>query len=317
MKNLSKLLIIVLFVGFGITNAQEQQEILIVGDMHQVPGIVKRAYKPMVEHILKYKPELIMAEYAKTGDTAAMGQWNSKFKEAYLKHKKTYVLNQAEISRLEQNPNTKLDSLDFMKLRSYYLSIGDQGNHRIYRYFARHGATKKFKPYGNQNPDLTFQLMRKLKLKKVYGVDSHAGYQGYWPAWQRALEAGTNDGKKAFKKALRKDTWGNIFAGASGSLGRYVNKPKTLDAYYRINSLRFKGFSGEDFDIQMKKWDDRTVNMAKNILEVLERNSHVKRSVLIVGAGHAKAVSEELNRLDASIKVIMYNDLKEHLNKIN
>ncbi|RZN78876.1 MAG: hypothetical protein EVB11_13210, partial [Winogradskyella sp.] len=62
--------------------AQEQKEILIVGDMHQLPGIVKRAYKPMVKKILKYQPELIMAEYSKTGDTAAMGEWNSKFKDA-------------------------------------------------------------------------------------------------------------------------------------------------------------------------------------------------------------------------------------------
>lgn len=312
MKTLHNLFLVLLFLSFGNLYTQEQQEILIVGDMHQLPGIVKRAYRPMVKKILKYEPELIMAEYSKKGDTAAMGEWNSKFKEAYLKVRDTLVYDKGEIRQLKQTPNTALDSLQFRKLQAYYLSIGDQGNHRMYRYFSRHGATNKFKPYGNQNPDLTFQLMRKLELKEVYGVDSHAGYKGYWPAWQRALKSGTKEGRKAFKSALRKDTWGNIFAGSTGSLGRYVNKPKTLDAYFRINSLRFEGFSGDDYDIQIKKWDDRNTNMAKNILEVLN-NNQVKRSVLIVGAGHAKAVSEELKRLDPNLKVIMYNNLKNHI----
>ncbi|MDT0557575.1 DUF5694 domain-containing protein [Ichthyenterobacterium sp. W332] len=313
MNNLPKLLLVFLLVSFVTTSAQEPQEILIVGDMHQLPGIVKRAYKPMVKKILKYEPELIMAEYSKTGDTAAMGQWNAKFKEAYLKAKTAFSPDKEEIRILEQTPNTKLDSLQFRTLQAYYLSIGDQANHRMYRYFARHGVAKKFKPYGNQNPDLTFQLMRKLELKKVYGVDSHKGYQGYWTAWQRALKSGTKEGKKAFKKAMRKDSWGNIFAGVSGSLGRYVNKPETLDKYFRINSLRYEGFSGEDYDIQLKKWDDRNVNMAKNILDVLKNNANVKRSVLIVGAGHAKAVSEELKRLSPNLKVIMYHNLKNHI----
>ncbi|WP_299114369.1 DUF5694 domain-containing protein [uncultured Winogradskyella sp.] len=306
-KNLIKL-ISVLLIAFNFSFSQEKQEVLIVGDMHQLPGIVKRAYKPMVKKILKYRPELIMAEYSKTGDTAAMGEWNSKFKEAYLKKKASYKIDKEEIAKLIKTSNKELDSLQFRKLQDYYLSRGNQGNHRMYRYFARHGATKKFKPYGNQNPDLTFQLMRQLDLKSVYGVDSHAGYQGYWPAWQRAMKSGTKEGKKAFKKAMRKDTWGNIFAGLSWSLGRYMNKPSTLDSYYRINSLRYEGFSGDDYELQQKKWDDRNVNMAKNILEVLKENN-VNRSVLIVGAGHAKAVSEELKRLDSSLKVIMYNDL--------
>jgi len=311
MNYLSKLLLVFLLIPFSSVCSQEQQEIVIVGDMHQLPGIVKRAYKPMVKKILKYEPELIMAEYSKTGDTAAMGEWNSRFKEAYLRKKDSFNIDMNTINLLERTPNTALDSLQFRTLQSYYLSIGDQGNHRMYGYFARHGATKKFKPYGNQNPDLTFQLMRKLGLKKVYGVDSHKGYSGYWPAWQRSLKSGTKEGRKTFKKAMRKDTWGNIFAAASWSLGRYMNKPKTLDLYYRINSLRFEGFTGEDYELQIKKWDDRNVNMAKNILEVLENND-VKRSVLIVGAGHAKAVSEELKRLDPNLKVIMYHDIKEH-----
>ena len=72
--------------------------------------------------------------------------------------------------------------------------------------------------------------------------------------------------------------------------------------------MRYEGFSGEDYDLQMKKWDDRNVNMAKNILDVLSKNN-VKRSVLIVGAGHAKAVSEELLKMDSNVKVIMYNNL--------
>ncbi|GAB5562977.1 MAG: hypothetical protein Wins2KO_00400 [Winogradskyella sp.] len=309
MNQLSKLLFGLFFVLAVSVNAQQtQQEILIVGDMHQLPKIVKGAYKPMAKKIIKYKPELIMAEYAKTGDTAAMGEWNGWFKEAYLKHRDTFTYHKDEIKQLMNTPNIELDSLDFKKLQSYYLSIGDQGNTRMYRYYARHGATEKFKPYGNQNPDLTFQVMRKLGLKTVFGVDSHAGYQGYWPAWKRALRAGTTEGKKTFKKVIRKDKWGNIFAGASWSLGRYVNKPKTLDMYYRINSLRFEGFEGEYFKIQQKKWDDRNVNMAKNILEVLSENK-VGRSVLIVGAGHAKAVSDELKRLDPNLKVIMYHDL--------
>ncbi|MEM9680205.1 MAG: DUF5694 domain-containing protein [Bacteroidota bacterium] len=312
MKQLFKLLLVILCIQCNYAFSQEQQEILIVGDMHQLPGIVKRAYKPMVRKILKYEPELIMSEHSRTGDTAAMGEWNSRFKEAYLKSKDSLDIDNNEINVLEQAPNTELDSVQFRRLQSYYLNIGDQANHRMYGYFARHGATEKFKPYGNQNPDLTFQLMRKLELKKVYGVDSHEGYSGYWPAWQRALKAGTAEGKKTFKKAMRKDTWGNIFAGASWSLGRYINKPQTLDLYYRINSLRFDGFSGEDYEIQIKKWDDRNVNMAKNIIEVL-KSSDVKRSVLIVGAGHAKAVSEELKRLDADLIVIMYNDIKDHI----
>lgn len=290
-------------------SAQDKQEVLIVGDMHQVPGIVKRAYKPMVKKILKFEPQLIMAEYSKTGDTAAMGQWNSKFKEAYLKTKATYTYNEEEITQLRKLPLKDLDSLQSRKLQTYFLSIGDQGNHRMYGYLAKHGATAKFKPYGNQNPDLTFQLMRKLNLKSVFGVDSHKGYQGYWPAWQRALKAGTKEGRKAFKKSKRKDSWGNIFASMSGSLGRYINKPKTLEAYSKINSLRYEGFSGEDYEIQIKKWDDRNVYMAKNILEVIKTNG-TKRSVLIVGAGHAKSVSDELRKLDPNVKVIMYNDLK-------
>ena len=272
MNNFLKLIGLFLVFQYGYTQ-NTQQEILIVGDMHQVPSIVKRAYKPMVKKILKYQPELIMAEYSKTGDTAAMGEWNSKFKDAYLKKNDAYKYDLKEIKLLEQTSNTLLDSLQFRQLQEYYLSIGDQGNHRMYGYFARHGATKKFKPYGNQNPDLTFQLMRKLDLKSVFGVDSHAGYKGYWPAWQRSLKAGSKEGQKAFKKTMRKDTWGTILAGASWSLGRYTNKPSTLDAYYRINSLRFEGFSGEDYNLQQKKWDDRNVNIAKNILDVLHFNA--------------------------------------------
>ncbi len=313
MKYYSKLLLTLTLTGFYLIEAQTNQEILIVGDMHQLPGIVKRAYKPMLKKILKYKPELIMAEYAKTGDTSAMGQWNAKFKKAYLEKKANDDTNYDDLERLKNTSNKKLDSLDFRKLQSHYLSIGDQANRRMYAYFANFGATKKFKPYGNQNTDLTFQLMRSLDLKEIYGVDSHEGYAGYWPAWQRGLKAGTAEGKRTFKKVSRKDTWGNIFASMSWSVGRYTNKPETLDAYYRLNSLRFEGFSGEDYDLQMKKWDDRNVNIVKNILEVLANNQNLKRTVLIVGAGHAKAVSEELKRIDLNLKIIMYHNLKNHL----
>ncbi|NRA91276.1 MAG: hypothetical protein HRU26_01090 [Psychroserpens sp.] len=316
MKLLSRLFVLLLFIQCFLAQGQEQKEILIVGDMHQVPGIVKRAYKPMVKRILKYDPQLIMAEYSRKGDTAAMGSWNEKFKEAYLKEKETYKDDTGVVDGLLAKPNSELDSLEFRDLQTFFLSVGDQANHRMYGYFAKHGVDEKFKPYGNQNPDLTFQLMRKLELKTIFGVDSHEGYQGYWPAWQRALRAGSEEGKKAYKKAMRKDTWGNIFAGLSGSLGRRTNNPKTLDAYYRINSLRFEGFSGENYNIQIQKWDNRNINMAKNILEVLNNNT-VKRSVLIVGAGHAKAVSEALKELDPNVKVIMYHDLKAHLKTVD
>lgn len=308
MNHFSKLVLSLVLLLSSNLFAQDQQEILIVGDMHQLPGIVKRAYRPMVKKILKYNPELIMAEYSKTGDTAAMGEWNSKFKDAYLKQKVSYTYEANKVKVLLQSPNAVLDSLQYRQLQAYFLSVGDQANHRMYRYFVRHGVAEKFKPYGNQNPDLTFQLMRQLNIKFIHGVDSHAGYAGYYPAWQRALNSGTKSGQKAFKKALRKDTWRNIFSGASGTLGKHMNNPKTLDAYYRINSLRYDGFSGDDYELQMKKWDDRNVNMAKNILDVLSKND-VKRSVLIVGSGHAKAVSLELKRLNPNLKVVMYHSL--------
>ncbi|MGD1947833.1 MAG: DUF5694 domain-containing protein [Croceivirga sp.] len=304
----------VLFLLIGIPHCVAQQEILIVGDMHQVPGIAKRAYRPMLRKILDYAPELIMAEYSKTGDTAAMGEWNSKFKEDHLAKKQVYVLNQKEIKRLEELPSTQLNMEHFKKLQEYYLSIGDQANHRMYGYFVRHGATEKFKPYGNQNPDLTFQLMRQLGLKKVYGVDSHEGYKGYWPAWQSAQKAGSKEAKKSYKRATRRITWNNAFAILTKSLGRYVNKPKTLEAFYRLNSLRYKGFKGIDHQTQQQKWDRRNSNMAKTISSIVKEQK-IQRAVLIVGAGHAKAVHDELQEHAGNLKIIMYNDLKDHLKR--
>ena len=309
-RTISNFFASILFIA--ITPCHAQQEILIVGDMHQVPKIAKRAYGPMLRKLLAYQPELIMAEFSKKGDTAAMGEWHSKFKEAHLAKKKVFEYDQAEMASLQKRPNHQLNEEQFKILREYYLSIGDHANHRMYGYFMSHGATKRFKPYGNQNPDLTFQLMRQLELKEIYGVDSHEGYAGYWPAWQRALEGGKEKGKKAFKKSMRKQDWKTIWAVMTKSLGRYTNTPSTLDAYYRLNSLRFLGFAGEDHALQQRKWDDRNTKMAKNILALLGEKK-VKRSVLIVGAGHAKAIGDELQKHQENIKIIMYHDLKDHL----
>ncbi|MBX2845216.1 MAG: hypothetical protein KTR13_03295 [Saprospiraceae bacterium] len=308
MKPLLILVISCLFGGVWMPGSAQQQELLILGDMHQTPGIAKRAYQPMVKKVMNYGPDIIMSEHASPGDTAAMGEWHSRYKAAYLAKQKEYEFDADKITRLKSTPNVDLSSEDFADLQEYYLSIGDQANTWMYGYFKKHGATKRFKPVGNQNPDLTFQLMRKLGYKEIYGVDSHEGYAGYWPAWQRANAAGTPEAQKAMKKALRKDTWGSIFSTPFGNLGKYINKPQTLDAYYRVNSLRYAGFSGEDYDIQQKKWDDRNVKMAENILAVLD-NSKAEKSVLIVGAGHAKAVREELQRLRPGLKIVMYNDL--------
>ena len=287
---------------------QTSQELVIVGDMHGLPDSLKTAYTPMLNKLLAYEPEMVLGEYTVVGDTSAFGAWHSDFKLKYLEAKENFSVDDERESYLLNTANTRLDSLDFKELENYFLAKGDMANNWMYTYFKWYGATEPFDPRGNQNSDLTFQLMRKLGIKKIYGVDSHAGYDGYWPKWKECLEMASEENNQKFETILDRLDQEESNISDQGQLGFYTNSAETLDAYYRVNSLRYDGFEGDPCDIQRLKWDRRNKLIASNILKILDNGKYMK-TVLIIGAGHALAVQKELDRIRPDLKLVMYREL--------
>ena len=316
MKHLINIIAIVLisFSLFGQTSeTKKAQELLIIGDIHQAPKGAENAYGPILEVLLDYSPQIILGEYTVVGDTTAFGSWHSDFKSKYLKMSSSYKLKKSYIKRLKRTPNQNLSAKDFEALADYYLSIGDMANNWMYGFFKKYGSHAPFQHRGDQNTDLTFELMRKLGHKKIYGIDNHAGYSGYWPLWQACRNGGSKETQSSFTallerldvaemKLLETEDKENIVA--------LTNEPTILNEYYRINALRYTGFTGTSCDEQRKKWDNRNTLIAENILNVLS-NTKKQKNVLIVGAGHVMAVQSELKKLNPDLKIIMYHELNQ------
>jgi len=81
-------------------SAQQQQEVVIIGTMHSVPGIVSQAYKPMLKKAIKYQPQDIYVERQPAWDTVSVKNYFPKFYAKADSLNKATQFDQKEIDRL-------------------------------------------------------------------------------------------------------------------------------------------------------------------------------------------------------------------------
>jgi hypothetical protein len=108
-------------------------------------------------------------------------------------------------------------------------------------------------------------------------------------------------------KLIKKDNRNCIWPAMWGNLGKYTNKPETLQRYYEINSCRYVTDPNEYSRAVQQLWDGRNMRIAENIAEQLKKHPYQK-SVLIIGAGHVISIKEALAQVYPELKVkLMYD----------
>jgi hypothetical protein len=121
------------------------------------------------------------------------------------------------------------------------------------------------------------------------------------------MEAGKEGDNLILVKLIKKDNRNCIWPAMWGNLGKYTNKPETLQRYYEINSCRYVTDPNEYSRAVQQLWDGRNMRIAENIAEQLKKHPYQK-SVLIIGAGHVISIKEALAQVYPELKVkLMYD----------
>lgn len=286
-----------------------QQEVLIIGTMHQVPKIIGNSYKPLLKKAKTYDPQAIFVERPPASDSLSLQKVYKKFLHLSDSLSSTIVLNPAELATAMAKPLSEMTTADFKLLNRHYILQRDYANAEYYKYLSRYGFEGPKKPIRNENGDLTAKLGVHLGLKEIHSMDNQWYSTEYHQAWRACVKAGKKDGEiEILKKLNKKAWWKERYNGATGQYGRYTNAPKTLERYHTINSFRYRDTACESCTAGGKYWDLRNLEMARNIGDQVQENGKA-RSVVVVGAGHVVGLKEALQAEYPAIKVKLLNEL--------
>ncbi len=313
MKNYGHIIFLlfeILLTAFNLVGqANTQQEILIIGTMHEVPKIIGNSYKPLLKKAKNYDPQAIFVERPQASDSLSLQKVYKKFLHLSDSLSRTIVINSAELTAAMAKPLSDMTEADFKLLNRHYIIQRDYANAEYYKYLSRYGFEGPKKPTRNENGDLTAQLGVHLGLKKIHSMDNQWYSVEYHQAWRACVKAGKKDGEiEILKKLNKKAWWKERYNGATGQYGRYTNAPKTLERYHTINSFRYRDTTCEPCTEGGKYWDLRNLEMARNIGDQVQENDKV-RSVVVVGAGHVVGLKEALQAAYPTIKVKLLHEL--------
>ena len=277
--------------------------------MHEVPSIVSHSYRPLLKYAKKYKPEAIFVEDIRPDDTLSLKNFTPRFLKIADSISHVNTLDEQRFNDLRSKNLAEMDAADFEFLSEAYLQMRDRANYTYYDYLKTYGIAGPKKPLRKENGDLIFPLAISMGITELLPVDDHQTEPEYQRAWRSAMKAcsGTDDGK-ILAKMIKKDSRSRVWPALWGRLGKYTNKPATLQRFYQMNSCRYVTKPNEYSQAVQQLWDARNHRIAENIADQMKAHPYHK-GILIIGAGHVISVKEMLKQVYPELQVrLMYEE---------
>ena len=286
----------------------QDKELLIIGTMHEVPSIVSRSYRPLLKYARKYKPEAIFTEDIRPNDTLSLKNFTPRFLSIADSLSRVESIDEERFLKLKEKHLSELEADDYAFLARTYLMKRDRANYSYYNFLKTYGLAGSKKALRNENGDLIFPLAIAMSITELIPVDDHQQEREYQRAWNKSMKTISETGDdvvltKLFKRDRHKRLWPSLW----GKLGKYTNKPETLQRYYMVNSCRYATHQNESTEAVRQLWDGRNHRIAENLAEQIKANPY-HRNILIIGAGHVISVKEMLKQVYPELKVKLMSD---------
>ena len=186
------------------------KELLIIGTMHEVPGIVSHSYRPLLQYAKRYGPEAIFTEDIRPDDTLSLKNFTPRFLHLADSLSRVNIVDEERFQDLRTKQLSDMDSSDFAFLSDAYLQKRDRANYAYYDYLKTYGTAGAEKPTRRENGDLIFPLAVSMGITELLPVDDHQTEPEYQRAWDSAMRAIQNsDDEQILLKLLKKDTRGS------------------------------------------------------------------------------------------------------------
>ncbi|MDC8004374.1 hypothetical protein POV27_09945 [Aureisphaera galaxeae] len=293
------------FLFSSLVWSQEQKpEVLIMGTMHDVPKIVKHAYKPLLKIAITYEPDAIYTEHNRPHDSLSLANDESQFFLPYSDSiSKIFQEEKQRTLTLTKKDITNMTSEDFEYLKHYYAVQKDKANWYYYQYLHKYGIKGSKKPLRHENGDLTSKLAIAMGMNFIYSMDYQKEAPEYSRLWRQCIKQSRKDGEIEYLvKHNKRDYRKHILPGLFGNLGTYSNKQSSIRRYRVSNRFEFRKTPFEPCKKAGEVWDRRNAGMAKNIGEQVLEYNHT-RAIVIVGAGHVLGIKEELEKQFPELRV--------------
>ncbi len=305
-----KVLITLSLIVAAIICVQAQQEVLIIGTMHDVPKIVKHSYKPLLRIAKRYKPDAIYVERQRPDDSLSLANYEAKwFLPLGDSLRLTFKEDCKRFDQLMAGSTQTMSLEDLGFLRDYFAVNRDKANWSYYQYLAEHGVKGSRKPIRNENGDLTAKLAIAMGMNRVFAMDHQHETKLYSKLWRECVIESKKDGEVSLLTKNNKRTYNRaILPAIFGRLGKHTNRVKTIRSYEVSNKFTFRQTPCEPCDAAGAVWDRRNAGMARNIGEQMQEFAH-KRAVVIVGAGHVLGIRDALKAQFSNLSVKVLEDL--------
>ncbi|MBX2826850.1 MAG: hypothetical protein KTR22_01725 [Flavobacteriaceae bacterium] len=307
-----KTFILTLATVFTITTLvcqEEKPEVFIIGTMHDVPKIVKHAYRPLLKIAIQYEPDAIYTEHNRPTDSLSLVHDESSFFLPYADSiSKIFTEDVLRTKTLLAKEIKAMTSQDYQYLKHFYAIQKDKANWDYYRYLENHGLKGSKKPLRHENGDLTAKLGIAMNMNYIFSMDYQHGAPEYDKLWKQCIRQSRKDGEiDLLLKHNKRDYRKHIIPALFGNLGRYSNKRKSIERYQVSNRFEFRKTPYEPCTKAGLVWDKRNAGMAWNIGSQVQSLGH-KRAVVIVGAGHVLGIKAELEKQFPNIQVSILDE---------
>ena len=99
----------------------QDKELLIIGTMHEVPGIVSHSYRPLLQYAKRYGPEAIFTEDIRPDDTLSLKNFTPRFLHLADSLSRVNIVDEERFQDLRTKQLSDMDSSDFAFLSDAYL----------------------------------------------------------------------------------------------------------------------------------------------------------------------------------------------------
>jgi hypothetical protein len=283
--------------------------------MHEVPGIVKNSYRPLLNQAIEFAPEAIYVEWVQPTDSLSWDYlqdgWSAFLANFYafsdsLQQHSSY--DEVQVDRLLNDRFGEWTKEEWSTILHAFIYQRDVANYNYYRYIATHGTAGSRQPQRTEYSDLAAPLALAMGIKYLRSMDDQRTNREYHQYVAVCLRDGEENGDdRILRKLYRQDLLGSLLPGLWGRYGIYSNKDKVVARYHEINSYRYVTEETEGCILARRYWDERNRRIAYNLGRQIQEGGEA-RSVAIIGAGHIVGLEEELQRQFPSIRIIRIND---------
>lgn len=315
MKTQITLFAILLSVLSIFSQEKQQQEVLIIGTMHEVPKIVKNSYKPMLKFAKKYKPEAIYVESPMANDSISWEYlkegWSRGYRRFYKLSdslQKSFDFNEVKFNSIINKEFKNMNANDLNYLIKSFLYKRDNGNYELYSYIKKYGIKGSKKPTRYEDGDLTYKLALAMNHKRVINMDDQQNNKEYHVAWDKCIKEGVSNGNNKANNKLNKKSYNSaILPALFRGLGRHTNKRKSLQRLHDMASFSYVVQDTDGCKEGRKYFDQRNMRMVKNTAKQVITSGKIK-NIVIIGAAHVIGFEKEFREKYPNIKVILMND---------